>query len=71
MEKSQNKLKVDGTLRVLLVAPCYHQRISNVAQTTVGPPLGLAYIASVLEQRGVDVAILDANALGLDSRNRN
>ncbi len=66
MEKSQNKLKVDGTLRVLLVAPCYHQRISNVAQTTVGPPLGLAYIASVLEQRGVDVAILDANALGLD-----
>ena len=69
MEKLHNKLEaVVGKLRVLLVAPCYSQRISNVAQTTVGPPLGLAYMASVLEQRGFDVAILDANALGLSDQ---
>ncbi|MEM3393781.1 MAG: cobalamin B12-binding domain-containing protein, partial [Candidatus Methanomethylicia archaeon] len=31
----------------------------------VYPPLGLAYIASVLEKRGHDVSILDAQALNL------
>ena len=36
-----------------------------VAQTTVGPPLGLAYLATELEKRGVRVSILDANALRL------
>jgi len=50
---------------VLLVAPHYADRVSNVAQTTVGPPLGLAYMAAVLLQRGYDVSILDANALAL------
>ena len=60
--------KTPGDTRVLLVAPNYHQRISNVAQTTVGPPLGLAYIAAVLEQRGFEVSILDANALDLDEQ---
>ena len=49
---------------VLLVAPHYADRVSNVAQTTVGPPLGLAYMAAVLLQRGFQVEILDANALG-------
>ncbi|NLH48941.1 MAG: radical SAM protein [Myxococcales bacterium] len=51
--------------RVLLVVPRYADRISNVAQTTVGPPLGLAYLAAALRQRGIRVEILDANAEGL------
>jgi radical SAM superfamily enzyme YgiQ (UPF0313 family) len=49
-------------LHVLLVTPNYASRVSNVAQTTVGPPLGLACLAAVLEQRGFRPAILDANA---------
>jgi radical SAM superfamily enzyme YgiQ (UPF0313 family) len=36
-----------------------------VAQTSVGPPLGLAYLAAVARQAGHEVAIVDANALGL------
>jgi len=50
---------------VLLAVPFYADRISMVAQTTVGPPLGLAYLAAELENRGVRVSILDANALRL------
>ena len=53
-----------GQTRVLLATPHYADRVSNVAQTTVGPPLGLAYMAAVLLQRGFQVEILDANALG-------
>lgn len=34
---------------------------------TVEPPLGLAYLASVLENNGYRSEIIDANALGLDS----
>ena len=52
-------------MKVLLVVPRYADRISNVAQTTVGPPLGLAYMAAVLEAKGIEVRILDANALAL------
>ncbi len=59
------KGKTPEAIRVLLVAPSYGERISNVAQTTLGPPLGLAYMAAVLEQEGFDVAILDANSQGL------
>jgi len=54
-----------GQITVLLVVPNYSERISNVAQTTVGPPLGLAYLAGGLLQQGIEVSILDANALGL------
>ena len=50
---------------MLLVVPNYSERISNVAQTTVGPPLGLAYLAGGLLDQGMEVSILDANALGL------
>ena len=60
--------KAPPDTRVLLVTPHYADRVSNVAQTTVGPPLGLAYMAAVLEQRGFDVSILDANALGLSDQ---
>lgn len=51
--------------KILLVQPNYaiqgkHTRFS------INPPLGLAYIASVLEKNGIDVEILDANVLNLD-----
>lgn len=47
---------------IALVNPYYQRRTKSIAQITVGPPLGLAYIASVLESNGYDVAIIDANA---------
>ena len=53
------------TRRIVLCVPHYANRISRVAQSTIGPPLGLAYIAAVARARGFDVSILDANALGL------
>jgi hypothetical protein len=34
---------------------------------TVEPPLGIAYIAALLEQRGFACSIIDANALKLNS----
>ncbi|MFZ3060701.1 MAG: radical SAM protein [Candidatus Methanoperedens sp.] len=53
-------------MRVLLVQPNYRiQRESGA--WGINPPLGLAYIASVLRENDVDVEILDANALNLTS----
>ena len=49
----------------LLVNPPYQQNVSSVAQTTVGPPMGLAYLAGALDHSGHPVTVLDANALGL------
>ena len=34
-------------------------------EATIEPPLGIAYIASILEQKGVSCSIIDANALQL------
>ena len=51
--------------RVSLVNLPFQANVAAVAQTSVGPPLGLAYIAAVLEQTGHQVRIIDANALGL------
>lgn len=49
---------------VLLIQPNYHHaRASEGARWGTVPPLGLAYIAAVLEQHGIHVRILDANAL--------
>lgn len=36
-------------------------------EATVEPPLGLAYMASVLEQNGFECSIIDANVLHLDT----
>lgn len=54
--------------RVVLVNLPFQRRIARVAQTSVGPPMGLAYVAAVLRRSGHDVAIVDGNALGLDRR---
>ena len=54
--------------RVLFVVPNYSSRIAMMAQTTTGPPLGLASIAAVLLERGAEAAILDANVEHLTDR---
>lgn len=52
--------------KVLLVNPCYQSRISAIAQISVGPPLGLAYMAAMLKGlKGVEIRIIDANALAI------
>ncbi len=51
--------------RLLLVNPSFQRRVQRIAQTSVGPPLGLAYLAAVARDAGHQVSILDANALGL------
>jgi len=50
---------------MLLVAPPYQRDISAAAQTTVGAPMGLAYLAGALRRAGESVSVLDANALRL------
>jgi radical SAM superfamily enzyme YgiQ (UPF0313 family) len=52
-------------VRIVLVNPPFQARVRRIAQTTLGPPLGLAYLASSLRAAGHDVRIIDANALGL------
>lgn len=49
---------------VLLINPNYQKGVKSIAQISIGPPLGLAYIAAVLE-RLAKVDIIDANALNL------
>ena len=48
--------------KILLINPNFQNRIKSIAQTTLGPPLGLAYIASSLIKRGFNAEIIDANA---------
>jgi len=53
-------------VKVLLVNPPYLQHIyGTTGHFAVHQPLGLAYLAAYLEARGVEVSILDANALML------
>ena len=48
--------------RVALVNPYFQKQTQSIAQISVGPPLGLAYIATALERNGYIVNIIDANA---------
>jgi len=50
--------------KVLLIQPNYNTQRKTGAWG-VNPPIGLAYIAAVLEQNKIKVEILDANALNL------
>lgn len=59
-------------MRVLLVNPAARprQRLGDYAAFSLAapaPPTGLAYIASVLRQDGVDVGIIDQHARGWDN----
>ena len=55
-------------MRVLLINPCWvirqRKNMWRAIRSTM-PPLGVAWLAAVLEQDGHDVAILDANAENL------
>ncbi|MEM2974215.1 MAG: radical SAM protein [Candidatus Micrarchaeia archaeon] len=51
-------------LSVLLVQPNYRSQRATGAWS-INPPLGLCYIAAVLEKNKIPVKILDANALNL------
>ncbi len=54
------------SLSLVLVNPNFQPGVRRIAQTTVGPPLGLAYLAAAARAAGHRVRIIDANALGLD-----
>ena len=51
--------------RLVLVNPPFQARIRRIAQTSVGPPLGLAYVAAAARRAGHEAVIVDANALGM------
>ena len=55
--------------KLLLIQPNYRSIYSYAGSKTatpIYPPLGLAYIAAVVRQKGFDVKILEANAWDLD-----
>ncbi|MBI2038638.1 MAG: radical SAM protein, partial [Candidatus Nealsonbacteria bacterium] len=52
--------------KVLLVQPNYRVK-RKAGVSMIHPPMGLAYIAAVLEKNGIPVKILDANALNLSA----
>lgn len=54
-------------MKVVLVNPNFQGRVRRIAQTTVGPPLGLAYLAAAARADGHELRIVDANALALDT----
>ena len=52
---------------ILLLNPCIVQA-QGINNATITPPLGLAYLAAVLEKDGHRVQIIDANILGIPAR---
>jgi radical SAM superfamily enzyme YgiQ (UPF0313 family) len=50
--------------RILLINP-YPDRASGINDSTITPPLGLAYLAAVLLREGFSVRIIDANILSI------
>jgi len=55
----------NGLTRVLLINPPIETQMEGVIIASVCEPLGLLYIASVLEQHGVEVEVIDGVAEGL------
>jgi len=53
--------------KVILINPCPAENTSGINRATIYPPLGLAYIASVLRERNIQVEIIDANIMRLDN----
>jgi anaerobic magnesium-protoporphyrin IX monomethyl ester cyclase len=49
---------------LVLLHPGFQRAVRRIAQTSVGPPLGLAYLAAAARGAGHRVSIVDANALG-------
>lgn len=52
--------------KILLVQPNYRDK-KDSSIWSINPPLGLAYIAAVLEEHSREVEILDANALNMST----
>ena len=52
-------------MKVLFVQPNYKLQRETAQPWEINPPLGLCYLASVLEQNKVPVKIIEANALNL------
>ncbi len=60
---------MENRLDILFVQPNYRQIYSYAGSKTltpIYPPLGMAYIAAVLREKGFRVKILEANAFDLD-----
>tara|TARA_Y100000310_G_scaffold295590_1_gene327107 strand:- start:757 stop:2220 length:1464 start_codon:yes stop_codon:yes gene_type:complete len=55
--------------KVLLINPNYQREISSLSQISVGPPLGLAYIAAMLRKDNIKVKIIDSNAENIGIEN--
>ncbi len=55
-------------MRVALINPNYLAQIYGESIEQNHPPMGLAYMAATLRQNGIDVSILDSNALDLESQ---
>lgn len=55
------------TDKVMLVNP-FPYYAEGINEATVYPPIGLAYVASFLEERGIECKIVDANILKLTNR---
>ena len=61
-------------MKVLLINPPYEGNVNTWTPESTNraigaqPPIGLAYLAAMLEREGIDVSILDANAMCLNGR---
>ena len=57
-------------MKVLLIAPNYLKVYSYVSEeaTMIAPPMGLAYIAGHLRDKGINVQVLDLAALRSDDK---
>ena len=56
-------------VRILFIQPNYRNIYSyanSKAATPIFPPMGIAYMASILKQNNIDVKIIEANALNLN-----
>ena len=56
-------------IRILLIQPNYrniYRYANSKAATPIFPPMGLAYMASILKQNNMDVKIIEANASNLN-----
>ena len=56
-------------MKVLLINPSFKRKIGKTDRISPTlPPIGLAYLASVLKKEGIDVKILDLNILNLNKK---
>ena len=54
--------------KVVFINQNFQDKIKSISQITIGPPLGMAYLAAVLLNNGINTQIIDANALRMSSK---